>query len=80
MIIILPFKGESLTSVLDSMAKISFSVVLQTLEEAAQQYADEDVYVHLPKFKIKSDFNLNGVLYQVSHILRAQIFVLSLGI
>lgn len=65
MIVILPFKGESIAGVLNHLSKISFSSVIKNLEDAEQEFVDEDVHVYLPKFKISSDFVLNSPLENV---------------
>ncbi|KAJ8923864.1 hypothetical protein NQ315_010446 [Exocentrus adspersus] len=62
MVVILPFKGQNIAGVLNSMIKVPFSSIITSLEEAEQQFVDEDVHVYLPRFKISSDFNLNIVL------------------
>lgn len=65
MIVILPFKSESLLNVLSRLSKIQFSTIIAELERAGKLYKDDEVYVYLPKFKYASDFNLNSVLIQV---------------
>ncbi|KAJ8982811.1 hypothetical protein NQ317_010432 [Molorchus minor] len=65
MIVILPFKGESLAGVLNLMSKVPFSSIVQSLEDSEMEYVDEDILVYLPKFKISSDFNLNIVLSKI---------------
>ncbi|KAF2882755.1 hypothetical protein ILUMI_23419 [Ignelater luminosus] len=65
MIVILPRKGEPLSSFLKQLAELPFSTVLDTLESAAEEYGEEDVQVYLPKFTITSDLNMNSVLDQM---------------
>ncbi|XP_018569245.1 serine protease inhibitor 77Ba [Anoplophora glabripennis] len=65
MIVILPFKGESITGVLNYLSKMPFSSVIKSLEDAEKEFVDEDIHVYLPKFKISSDFVLNGPLIKI---------------
>lgn len=65
MIVILPFKGESIAGVLNYLSKTQFSTVIKSLEDAEQEFVDEDIHVYLPKFKISSDFVLNDPLNKV---------------
>lgn len=65
MIVLLPFKGESITGVLNLLSQVPFSSIVQTLEESEIEFVGEDVHVYLPKFKISSDFNLNIVLSKI---------------
>lgn len=66
MVVVLPFKGESISGVLNKMSKMTFSTILRTLDDADKRFMDESINVYLPKFKITSDFNLNVVLSKVS--------------
>lgn len=65
MILILPFKGESLTEVLGLLSRKPFSSIMDTLEKSEKEFIDEDIFLYVPKFKITSDFNLNIILNRV---------------
>lgn len=65
MFIVLPNVGEMLATVLTRIASHSMSELIRILEEAREQFLDENVQVYLPKFKIVNDFNLNVVLDEV---------------
>lgn len=65
MVVVLPFKGESISGVLNKMSKMTFSTILRTLDDADKRFMDESINVYLPKFKITSDFNLNVVLSKI---------------
>lgn len=66
MILILPFKGESLSGVLNLLSHKPFSSIIEALGNSEKEFIDEDIYLYVPKFKFSSDFNLNVVLNKVS--------------
>jgi len=65
MIVVLPRKGITLSSVLKGMSALPFSYVLDAITNAEQQFGEEDVQVYLPRFTINSDLNMNAVLDQM---------------
>lgn len=65
LIVILPQKGEKLSSVLRQIVTVSFDYVLNTLETAEQQFGEDYVQVYLPRFSINSELNLNEILHQM---------------
>lgn len=66
MIILLPKKGTALIKMLKTLADTKIDELLNLLEKAEKEFLDEEVQVYLPKFKVHSDFVLNGVLDKVS--------------
>ncbi|GJQ67997.1 SRPN8 [Trypoxylus dichotomus] len=65
MVAILPRKGYTLQSVLDSLTKQPFSTILDALEKSLIDFSDDPVYVSIPKFSITSDLTINTILYQM---------------
>lgn len=68
MIVILPFKGERIGNVIRRLNTYTITTVMEDLENAIEQYPDATVQLYLPKFKIESDLNLNGVLDKVNRL------------
>ncbi|XP_017777866.1 PREDICTED: antichymotrypsin-2-like isoform X2 [Nicrophorus vespilloides] len=62
MIVIVPRKGVKLLTVLRAIASRPVSELLNTLDRVQKEFSEEEVDVYLPKFKIESELNLNGVL------------------
>lgn len=62
MFVILPYRGQILSTILENIAAVPVSRLIQILAEAEQQFADEDIEVYLPRFKINTDYHLEGVL------------------
>lgn len=65
MIVLLPFRDETIRSVLNALSKMRFTQIIETLETAEQDFVDEDVQVNIPRFTVKSDLSLNIVLDKV---------------
>lgn len=65
MIVILPRKGDSITTTLKMLSGISFSTVLKRLRESEDMFGEEDMHVYLPRFHVFSDLTLNQVLDKV---------------
>ncbi|KRT79823.1 hypothetical protein AMK59_7056 [Oryctes borbonicus] len=61
MIIILPV-STTLQTVVDMLARKSFKTILDDLERSSAIFRNDPVKVYIPRFKIKSDLNLNYVL------------------
>lgn len=66
MILILPRKGEALSTTLKALARISFGTVLQRIRESVEFFGEDQVNVSIPRFHIHSDLTLNKVLDDVS--------------
>lgn len=66
MIVLLPGKNTKLSTVLKLFAATPVTKLLDILASAAQMFADEDIKVYLPKFKIESDLILNSILDKVT--------------
>lgn len=65
MIAILPKRGHTLSSVLDTLENTSFSKVLDALEQSVIDFGEDPVYMHIPKFSIISDLTINVILDQM---------------
>lgn len=65
MVLILPFKGQTVSNVLASLHRKKFSDILMTLDESNKLFGEEAIHVYLPKFRTVNDFNLNSVLLQM---------------
>lgn len=68
MIAFLPAKNEKLSNVIRKLSTYSITKVLEILENAVEEFPDADVQVYLPRFKIESDLNLNGILDKVRNV------------
>lgn len=62
MIILLPRRNVTLTAVIAKLPTVGMNRIFAELEKAANEYEDDEVEVHLPRFQVGSDFILNGVL------------------
>ncbi|EFA11609.1 serine protease inhibitor 77Ba [Tribolium castaneum] len=62
MIVILPYKDQTLANMLNLMAEHPFSRIIDRLNKAKEDFEGEDVKVYLPRFTVKSDLTLNTVL------------------
>lgn len=62
MVILLPRKGVTLSSVTRRLAVIRMQRVFDELNKSAQEFEDDEVEVFLPRFSITADFVLNEVL------------------
>jgi serine protease inhibitor len=65
MIVILPYKGQTLTNMLQMMSQNPFSTIIDRLDKVKDEFEGEDVKVYLPRFAAKSDLTLNTVLEKV---------------
>lgn len=65
MIILLPRKRISLTSVIERLASYGINPVLDELRKAEEEYGDEEVEVYLPRFSLTADLTLNVILEQM---------------
>lgn len=65
MILFMPRKGITLASVVEKLPNIRLKKIYDELEKAAYEFEDDEVEVHLPRFKIKSDYTLNVILERV---------------
>lgn len=66
MIVILPYKQQTLANMLNAMSENSFSKIIDRLNKAKKEYEGEDIKVYLPRFTVKSDLTLNTVLEKVN--------------
>lgn len=66
MIVILPYQGKPLSSVLNALSKQSFTNILKILNDSEMMFVDEEVEVYLPRFSVVSDLNLIMALNDVS--------------
>lgn len=62
MIILLPRKKTSLIRMIDNLRIFGLNHVIQNLDKTE---VDPDLELFLPRFSIKSDYNLNGILQQM---------------
>lgn len=65
MFVILPWKQQTLATVLELIAVSPISKLIEILADAEQQFIDEDIEVFLPRFKVNTDVNLEQVLNRV---------------
>lgn len=65
MIVILPYKGQTLANMLQMMTQNPFSTIIDRLDKVKDEFEGEDVKVYLPRFAAKSDLTLNTVLEKV---------------
>lgn len=65
MIVILPYKGQTLANMLQMMSQNPFSTIIDRLDKVKDEFEGEDVKVYLPRFAAKSDLTLNTVLEKV---------------
>lgn len=61
-LIVLPRKGEKLSTVMQLLQQVGIAAIRNDLHNSQLEYEDEDVEVYLPRFSIRSDFTLNSVL------------------
>lgn len=66
MLVILPRKNINLQQVLAKLETITVAEIFDELKRSVQQFDDEEIEVHLPKFNTTSDFLLNGILQKVN--------------
>ncbi|RZB41080.1 leukocyte elastase inhibitor-like, partial [Asbolus verrucosus] len=62
MIVILPYKDQTIANMLQAMSKLPFQTIMDMLDKAKIDFEGEDVKVYLPRFSVKSDLTLNRVL------------------
>ena len=67
MILILPYKDQTVQGMLQLMTQEPFSKIINKLEKAAIDFEGDDVQVYLPRFKIESDLTLNAILQKVNN-------------
>ncbi|KAJ3639295.1 hypothetical protein Zmor_002660 [Zophobas morio] len=65
MILILPYKDQTVQGMLQLMTQEPFSKIINKLEKAAIDFEGDDVQVYLPRFKIESDLTLNAILQKM---------------
>lgn len=66
MIVLLPYQGRSIQTLLSALQRTPFSNILKSLSNSEMMFVDEEVEVYLPRFSTMSDLNLRGVLSDVS--------------
>ncbi|ENN74325.1 serine protease inhibitor 77Ba [Dendroctonus ponderosae] len=62
MLVLVPRGFQTLTNMLNALTKEPMTEILAELKMKHQMFSDDDTHVYLPKFKLASDFNLDGVL------------------
>lgn len=65
MIILLPRKKVSLTSVMERLANYGVDRILDELKNIGAEYEEDEVEVYIPRFSITADFTLNVILEQM---------------
>lgn len=58
MILVLPRKGLKLYEAIDNIYRYGFNKVLLELKRAKEEYEDDEVEVHIPRFEIETSINL----------------------
>lgn len=67
MILVLPRKGLKLYEAIDNIFRFGFNKVLLELKRAKEEYEDDEVEVHIPRFEIETSINLVPNLQEVSY-------------
>lgn len=67
MILALPKKGLQLFEAIDNIYKYGFNKILFELKRAKEEYEDDEVEVHIPRFEIETSINLVPNLQEVSY-------------
>lgn len=65
MILFLPRKGVTLASVAKKISNMPLSRIFDELKKSHQDFDEEEVEVHIPRFSTVSDFNLPGLLSEM---------------
>jgi serine protease inhibitor len=65
MILALPRKGLPLFEAIENIYKFGFKKVLLELKRAKEEYEDDEVEVHIPRFEIETSINLVPNLQEV---------------
>jgi hypothetical protein len=66
MIVVLPKKGQNLTDTLNKINTFGLEKILRDLKKAREEYEDDEVEVHLPRFETETSVNLVEALQNVS--------------
>lgn len=67
MIVILPKKGLELFETIDNINKFGLDRLFRELKKVKEEYDDDEVEVHLPRFEIETSINLVEALQNVSN-------------
>ncbi|CAG9759830.1 unnamed protein product [Ceutorhynchus assimilis] len=62
MLLLVPRGDQTVINMLNSLNGESITDILERLESNSKKFPDDNIHVHLPKFKVTSDFNLDVVL------------------
>jgi len=65
MYVVLPRGNDTVDNVLKNMKNIPFRTIMDRLDVAEQEYADDGISLFLPKFNVESEYILNNVLDQL---------------
>jgi serine protease inhibitor len=65
MIVVLPKRGLSLDEAINNVNKYGMKSVLFELKKAKEEFEDEEVEVHVPRFEIETSLNLVDTLQSV---------------
>lgn len=66
MILVLPKKGLSLDEAIRNVYQHSMDKIYIELRKSKEEYADDEVEVHLPRFEFSTSFNMQDSLKNVS--------------
>lgn len=66
MIVVLPKKGQPLFETINNINKFGMERIFKELKKAKEEYEDEEIEVHLPKFETETSINLVEALQNVS--------------
>lgn len=67
MIVILPKRGLELFETIDNINKFGLDRLFRELKKVKEEYDDDKVEVHLPRFEIETSINLVEALQNVSN-------------
>lgn len=65
MIVVLPKRGLSLVEAIDNVNKYGIKSLLVELKKAKEEFEDEEVEVHIPRFELDTSLNLKDTLQDV---------------
>lgn len=67
MIVVLPKKGQQLYETIDNVNKYGMERLFKELRKVKEEYEDDEVEVHLPRFETTTSLNLVEALQNVNH-------------
>jgi serine protease inhibitor len=67
MIVVLPKRGLSLLDAINNVNMYGLKSILVELKKAKEEFDDEEVEVHIPRFEMETSLNLAPTLDEVRH-------------